>query len=564
MPASNPVGFAPSDWLLALLAATFILAAFIWSSPVQRSFSAFAARTRWCMLLLFLLPIVLRLVLLPHHPIPTPQIYDEFSHLLVADTLLHGRLANPPHPFPQFFETFFELQQPTYSSIYPLGQGFVLAIGKLISGVPWTGVLIITGAFCSVCYWMLRAWVAPSWALLGGLVAVIEFGPLSQWMNSYWGGSLAATGGCLVFGALPRLCERWRSRDAALLGAGFGVHMLSRQFESLLLLAAIALFFLPALLRRAERPKILRTSGVALAAVLPVIVLILLQNRAVTHNWLMLPEQLSQYQYGVPTSLTIQQNPTPHVPLTRQQELDYKAQALMHGPGTDTLSKFLLRLEYRVRYYRFFFLAPLYIALIGFFFSLRDRRMLWVMATLLIFALGTNLFPYLLVHYLAAVTSLFILISIVGLQQLSRVHIRDVRVGTEVVRVLVLLCAAEFCVWYGLHLFESPAMYSILQYETWDSIGHGNDRRALVGRELAGIPGRLLVFVHYSPHHVYQNEWVWNRADIDGSRIVYARDLGPSEDQKLIHYYPDRKVLLLEPDDSPPRLSSFTDGEGPL
>lgn len=558
MPANNPLGFAPADWLVAFLTAAFILGVFIWSPRLKRTFTILAGRTRWCMALLWLLPILLRLLLLPHRPVPTPAIYDEFSHLLVADTLLHGRLANPPHPFPEFFETFFELQRPTYSSIYPLGQGIVLAVGRLISGVPWTGVLIITGALCSTCYWMLRAWVRPSWALLGGLLAVIEFGPLSQWMNSYWGGALAATGGCLVFGSLPRLRERWRNRDASLLGIGFGAHMVCRQFESLLLFLAIVLFFLPLLLRPSERTKVLRASMVALAAVFPIIVLILLQNRAVTHNWVMLPEQLSQYQYGVPTSLTIQQNPTPHVPLTPQQELDYKAQALMHGPDTDTLSKFLLRLEYRVRYYRFFFLPPLYIALIAFFFSLRDRRLLWVVATLLIFALGTNLFPYLLVHYLAAVTCLFVLVSIVGLQQLNRLRIRETSVGREVVRVLVLLCFAEFTVWYGLHLFESPAVYPVLRYETWDSIGHVSERRAGVNRQLATIPGQLLVFVHYSPRHVYQDEWVWNSADIDASRIVYARDRGQAEDEKLIRYYPDRKVMLLEPDDFPPRISPLS------
>lgn len=558
MPANNPLGFAAADWLLALLAAILIIAVFIWNPAVQRAFSALAAKTCWCMALLWLLPVVLRLLLLPHHPVPTPEIYDEFSHLLVADTLLHGRLANPSHPFPQFFETFFELQRPTYSSIYPLGQGIVLAFGRLVSGVPWTGVLIITGAFCSLCYWVLRAWVAPNWALLGGFLAVIEFGPLSRWMNSYWGGALAAAGGCLVFGALPRLRERWRNRDAALLGIGFSAHMLTRQFESLLLFAAIVVFLLPLLFRAKDRPKLLRVSAVALVAVLPAIVLILLQNRAVTHNWTTLPEQLSQYQYGVPASLTIQQNPTPHVSLTPQQDVDYKAQALMHGSGTDTPLRFLLRLEYRVRYYRFFFLPPLYIALFAFFFSLRDRRFLWVIATLVIFALGTNLFPYLLVHYLAAVTCLFVLVSIIGLQQLSRLRIRDIHVGTEIVRVLVLLCIAEFAVWYGLHLFESPAVYSILRYETWDSIGHIADRRAGVNKQLAAMPGQLLVFVRYSPHHAYQDEWVWNRADIDASRIVYARDLGPSEDEKLIRYYPNRKILLLEPDESPPRVSPFT------
>ena len=510
------------------------------------------------MLLLFLLPIVLRLLLLAHHPVPTPDIYDEFSHLLTADTLLHGHLANPPHPMHEFFETFFVLQQPTYSSIYPLGQGLVLATGRLISGLPWTGVLMAAGAFCAACYWMLRGWLTPQWALLGGVLAVAEFGPLCAWTNSYWGGSAAATGGCLVFGALPRLRQCGRARDALLLGAGFSIHMLNRQFESVFLLIAIGLFFAPDLVRREKWTWLLRLSADALLAVMPAILLILLQNRAVTHSWTTLPEQLSQYQYGVPTSLTFEPNPIPHVPLTPQQATDYKAQSLQHGPDGDSLAKFLLRLEYRVRYYRFFFLPPLYIALFAFFFALREARMRWVAATLALFAFGTNLFPYLLVHYLAAVTCLFVLVSLVGLQQIYRIRIRNIPAGGDIACVLMVLCFAEFMTWYGLHLFENPNLYQLLQYETWDSINHENLRRRIeVNRQLAAMEGQLLVFVRYSSHHIYQNEWVWNQADIDGSRIVFARDLGPDEDERLIRYYPNRKVLVLDPDGAVPQLSSY-------
>jgi hypothetical protein len=554
MPPDSSVGFAPADWALLFLTTLFLCAGLAWRPRMQAISEALAKRPVACMILLFLLPILLRLCLLPHHPVPRPNIYDEFSHLLVADTLLHSRLANPPHPMHRFFETFFVLQQPTYSSIYPLGLGLVLALGRLISGIPWAGVLLASGALCSACYWMLRAWVTPGWALLGGILAVIEFGPLCQWTNSYYGGSFTAIGGCLVFGALPRLRQYLGPRDAVLLALGFAINMLTRQFESLLLFLAVSLF-----LRTGGNSTIWRRAVTPFALTLaPVILLILLQNKAVTHTWTTLPEQLSQYLYGVPTSLTIEPNPTPHLPLTPQQEMDYKAQSLTHGPGIDSLSKFLLRLEYRVRYYRFFFLPPLYLAFIASFFALRDPRLRWVIATLSVFALGTNLFPYLLLHYLAAVTSLFILLSIVGLQQLNRIRLRDLPVGHEILRVVVVLCLAEFVSWYALHLFETPALYPLLRYETWDSINHENPRRRIqVDRQLAGIPGQLLVFVRYSPNHIYQEEWVWNAADIDSSRIVYARDLGPEEDQKLVRYYPSRKALLLEPDFYNPQLSPF-------
>ncbi len=559
MPPDSSVGFAPADWALFLITGLFLLAAYACRPRLKLTYSWLANRKRTCVILLFSLPIFLRLLLLPHHPVPTPDIYDEFSHLLLADTLLHGRLANPPHPMHRFFETFFVLQQPTYSSMYPLGQGFVLALGRLLTGTPWTGVLIAAGAFCAACYWMLRGWVSPSWALLGGIFAVIEFGPLCQWTNSYWGGgSLAALGGALVFGALPRLRQYARPRDALLLGVGFGIHMLTRQFESLLLLIAVVLFFAPELARRDKWASLLRISAFASLPVIPVVLMVLAQSRAVTHSWTTLPEQLHQYQYGIPVAFTFEQNATPHVPLTPQQESDYQAEALQHGPGTDTLPRFLLRLEYRVRYYRFFFLPPLYLAIVAFFFAWRDAQLRWVAATLAIFALGTNFFPYLLLHYLAGVTCLFVLVSVIGLGQFSRLRIANTSLGPEIVGVLIVLSIGEFLSWYGMHLFESPNLYPILRYETWDSINHENPQRRIeVKRRLAAISGQLLVFVHYSPRHIYQNEWVWNEADIDSSRIVYARDLGPGEDEKLIRYYPNRKVWLLEPDGPVPQLSPY-------
>ena len=149
-------------------------------------------------------------------PIPTPQVLDDFTSLYQGDTLAHFRFANASHPLHQFFETLFVLQQPTYSSIYPPGQGIALAIGKLIFGKSWAGVALSIGAFCALCYWMLRAWISPGWALLGGVFAAIEFGPLSQWMNSLWGGGVSACAGCLVFGALPRLRARGCAGDAIL------------------------------------------------------------------------------------------------------------------------------------------------------------------------------------------------------------------------------------------------------------------------------------------------------------------------------------------------------------
>jgi hypothetical protein len=278
-----------------------------------------------------------------------------------------------------------------------------------------------------------------------------------------------------------------------------------------------------------------------------------LQDKNVTGHWLTLPYQVSQYQYGVPAALTFQSDPIPHNDLTPQQRLEYQSQMAFRTSDKETLQSYLLRLEYRVRYYRFFFLAPLFLAIPAFCFAaFRNRRFAWVLLTLLLFALGTNFFPAFQVHYLGAVTCLFVLMSVAGLQQISRW-------SPEAGRWLLFLCVIHFAFWYALHLDDQDDFaLAMMRYETWDSINHGNpERRILVNEELAEIPGPILVFVRYSPRHIFQEEWVYNEASIDQARVIWARDLGPAENDKLRAMYPDRQVLLLEADARPPELTSY-------
>jgi hypothetical protein len=558
-PLQNALGFGAGDFIELALAAFLFLAALIWRPWIEPYALKLARRTGWCMALVAVLPVALRLALLPHHPVPSPDVYDEFSHLLVADTLRHFRLANPPHALPQFFQTFFVLQEPTYSSIYPIGQGLALAFGWMVFGLPWAGVIVSVSAFCALCYWMLRAWTTPGWALAGGLLAVFQFGPLNPWMNNYWGGAFPAAAGCLVFGALPRLRERGRARDGALLGAGFGMHLLSRPYESIFLAIGVVLFFCPILRQPDVLRKLARSLVAAVLVVLPAIAIILLQNKQVTGNWTILPEALSQYQYGVPAALTFQASPVPHRELTPQQELDYKMQLSFQGDKAETLASYLERLVYRLRFYRFFFYAPLYLALPVFLSAMGEFRFLWVLLSIAALALGINFFPAFQFHYLAAVTCLFVLVAVTGLERLSRLSLAGFSWGREAAALIVVLCAAHFIFWYSLHVFDSEEWsLAMRQYETWDTINHRNpERRIAAGKQLAQVPGKLLVFVRYWPQHIFQDEWVWNAADIDGARIVMARDLGPTEDEKLIRYYPGRAVWLLEPDFLPFRLSPY-------
>ena len=79
---------------------------------------------------------------------------------------------------------------------------------------------------------------------------------------------------------------------------------------------------------------------------LPAFGLTLLQNKAVTGNWITLPYMVSRYQYGIPATFAFEPNPTPHRPLTPEQDLDYRAQCAIHGDQPETLRSYFERLLY--------------------------------------------------------------------------------------------------------------------------------------------------------------------------------------------------------------------------
>src|ERR1035438_2272432 len=138
--------------------------------------------------------------------------------------------------------------------------------------------------------WALQAWLPASWALLGGILAL----PLclfSYWMDTYWGGALAAIGGALVLGAYPRIVRRRRPAFAWLLAIGLVILALTRMYEGLL----FAVPFLTALLLRSRSLRVWAPIALVLAAGAA---FTLHYNATVTGHATRLPYAEYQRQYG--------------------------------------------------------------------------------------------------------------------------------------------------------------------------------------------------------------------------------------------------------------------------
>ena len=81
--------------------------------------------------------------------------------------------------------------------------------------------------------------------------------------------------------------------------------------------------------------------------------------------------------------------------------------------------------------------------------------------------------------------------------------------------------------------------------------------RAAIITQLKSLPGGQLVLVRYKPNHQSLVEWVYNGADLENAKVIWARDMNREENQELFQYYRGRRAWLLLADEMPPRLSLY-------
>jgi len=500
-----------------------------------------AKRKALAILTLILAAPLFRFALLPILRVPAPVIHDEFSYLLSSDTFAHGRLTNPPHPLWRFFETIHVNQRPTYMSKYFPAQGAVLAVGQLL-GHPWIGVVLSMAAMCGAILWMLQGWLPARWALLGAVLVFARLALFSYWVNSYWGGALAACGGALVMGALPRILRRHRARDALLMGLGIAILVNSRPFEGFLLCLPVAVVMTMWLLsRRSPAWSItLRKVCAPIAGVLLLTAIFLCYyNWRGTGHPFLTPYQVNDRAYISTPPFAWQRLRAPLHYLNPQFEAFYNTWARSYW------LRMRFAVHWRVAKFAYFYLWPeLGLPFLAFPWLWGRRKTRFLLIQFVFCFAVMMAIVWFEPHYAAPLLATLCALLVQAMRQIRRWQRGGRPVGIGITRAIVIYSVALLFV-HSIRAAHNPDRQSLVSSEAvWGA--PGNWQREQVLARFQAMPGKHLAIVRYSPDYG-AGEWVYNGGDLARAKVVWAREIPGVDPKPLLDYYQDRSAWLVEP-----------------
>ena len=476
---------------LVLVAAALLLPRF-----VKRAWTLPAPPRRAAYVIVGALSLATSVLTLHFRGQPQPPLWyaDDYGYLLNADTFLHGRLANPPHPMRAHFESMYVLQEPSYIAQYLPGNPLVLAFGRLIAGRAVVGLEIVTLLAALAILWALRGWMGEGWAFALACVAAVH-PQMAEWSVTVHSGSLAVLGGALVAGAAAR-------GNGVAFGVGAVLLLFTRPYEGFFV---VVIFGVMAVKR-------MRMIVAAAAIVAAGAAFLMVDNVATTGHALKLPYVVyNERTFSIPFFIWQRARPVPHydvpeIAAAQRQFRNYyfrwrTPRGLLDTAWYGSLS--LLKSAIPA--------GSLWLAALLPLIALRNRFIAIALFIALLSLLQTSLWVQ--THYAAPYAALFAIAYALGIARLPP--------------------------WLGrASFFALAVLVLVATVEAWRTPFPAGSRKT-INDAVTRQPGPHLVLVPRDCCCL-----VYNGADVDRQRVVWARDLGDNQD--LLHHYAGRTVWRLD------------------
>jgi hypothetical protein len=357
-------------------------------------------------------------------------------------------------------------------------------------------------------------------------------------------------GGALILGALPRIQHGARKFHAVVMAIGLFILANTRPYEGFLLAMAVAIALLAWMFGRRRPPVRILLTRIMLPLVLTLVPLAAWTGYyyyRVTGSPFRMAYDVNRATYAMGRYF-IWQKPWPQKTYHYAKMQAQYERELREATEYQTLSGFLRRGPGKLYYFwQVYLVPPLPFVLIALPSAARDRRLRVPWMILAIFVMGLAVEVWFLPHYSAPAAALLYLFLMQCMRHLRWFEWNERPVGLAFVRAVSVVYVGTALLRIGL------AVAHVHPEKEWQ---HGDMERAAIVRELDALPGEDVVLVRYAPDFDLDREWVFNGADIDGSKIVWARDMGAEKNQELLDYYRGRKFWMIEAD-GPAKLEPY-------
>jgi len=170
-------------------------------------------------------------------------------------------------------------------------------------------------------------------------------------------------------------------------------------------------------------------------------------------------------------------------------------------------------------------------------FAVCDRKLRLPFIILLLSSAGVFALIWSFPHYAAPVTAVIFLLLVQAIRHLRIMRIAKRPIGLALSAAAILLLATDVTRAVSQHKCDSLE---------WTC--QGDPSRTAIEERLSHTPGKHLILVRYDEDHNIHDEWVYNGAEIDSAKILWARELDAKQNEKLIGYFKDRQIWLVVPD----------------